>query len=123
MTMFSKSSTELEPSLGLDVELQLLVVENRPRADTSDRSLHVLRLNGVDDVGDREIEAGQALGLDPGAHGVVLGRKQERVADAGRALDRIQKIDRDVVRQEKRIVRPFWRIRQLRRRGSRSTSS
>ena len=33
-----------QPPLGLDVELQLLIVGNRPRADPADRGLHVLRL-------------------------------------------------------------------------------
>ena len=72
MTMFSNSSAEVEPALGLDVELQLLVVGDRPRADAADRGLHVLRLDRVDDVAGGQVEAGQPVGPDPGAHRVVL---------------------------------------------------
>ena len=54
-----------QPPLGLDIELQLLVVGDRPRADAPDGGLHVLALHRFDDVGRSEPEAGQAVGAAP----------------------------------------------------------
>ena len=47
--------------LRLQIDLELLVVLDRPRADASDRGLNILRLDGGDDVGGREVEADQPL--------------------------------------------------------------
>ena len=43
-----------QPALGLHVDLELLVVADRPRADAADRRLHVLRLDRGDDVRRRQ---------------------------------------------------------------------
>ena len=86
--------------LCLHVELQLLVVRDRPRADAADRRLHVLRLDRLDDVAGGQIEAGQPVGAHPGPHRIVLRPPQRGIADAGRALDLVEQIDRDVVRDE-----------------------
>ena len=110
MTMFSNSATEVEPALGLDVELQLLVVGDRPRADAADRGLHVLRLDRLDDVAGGQAEAGQPVGLHPGAHRVVLRTPQRGVADAGRALDLVEQVDGDVVGDEQRVVGLLRRV-------------
>jgi hypothetical protein len=99
-----------QAALGLDVQLQLLLVRYRPRADASDGRLDVLRLNGVDDVAGGQAEAGQPVGPHPGAHRVVLWTPQCRIADAGRAPELIEKIDRHVVGQKQRIVRVLRRI-------------
>ena len=48
--MFSNSRTLARRPLGLDVELQLLVVGNGARTDAADRRLGVLRLDRADDV-------------------------------------------------------------------------
>ena len=50
-----------ELPLGLDVHLELLVMADRPRPDTADRRLHVLRLNSRNDVGRRQVQIVQAL--------------------------------------------------------------
>ena len=99
-----------QAALGLDVELQLLIVRDRPRADASDRGLDVLRLDRIDDVAGGQIEAGQPVGPDPGAHGVVLRPPQGGVADAGRALDLVEQVDGDVVGEKQRIVGVLRRI-------------
>src|SRR5260221_7178616 len=39
-----------KPALGLDVQLQLLVVRDRACADAPHRRLHILRLDRVDDI-------------------------------------------------------------------------
>ena len=40
----------IEASLGLDIQLELLVVRDRPRADSPDWSLYILRLDRFDDI-------------------------------------------------------------------------
>ncbi len=61
-----------QAALGRNVELQLLVVGDRTGADATDGGLQVLALNRVDDVAGRQVEAGQAVRLDPGADRVIL---------------------------------------------------
>ena len=99
-----------EAALGLDVELQLLIVGNRPGADAADRGLDVLRLDRADDVAGGQVEAGQPIGAHPGAHGVILRAPDRGVADAGRALDLVEQIDGDVIGKEQRIVGVLGRI-------------
>jgi hypothetical protein len=97
--MFSNSGTLL------NVELQPLVVGYRPGADAADRSLDVLGPDRIDDITGGEPEARQAVGPDPGPHGVVLRAPQRGVSHAGRALDLVEEIDRDVIRDEQGIMR------------------
>src|SRR5690348_17971052 len=47
--------------------------------------LRVLRLDRIDDIGGREVEAVQALGVEPDAHRVVELPEEPRLADAGHA--------------------------------------
>ena len=99
-----------QPALGLDVELELLVVRDRPRADPADRRLDVLRLDRVDDVAGGQAEPGEPIGSNPGPHRIVLRAVERRVADAGRALDRVEHVDGDVVRQKELVVRVLGRV-------------
>ena len=108
--MLSNSSTEVSRPLVWMLSCKLLIVGDRPRADAPDRGLDVLRLDRVDDVAGGQIEAGQPVGPHPGAHGVVLRAPQCRIADAGRALDLVEQVDGDVVRDEQRIVGVLGRI-------------
>src|SRR3984893_937882 len=95
----------VEATLSQDVQLQLLIVGYGSRADAADRSLDVLRPNGVDDVAGGEPQAGEPIGPDPGAHGIILRAPQGGIAHAWRALDRIEQVDRNVVGDEQRIMR------------------
>ena len=99
-----------EAALGLDIELQLLIVGDRPGADAADRGLDILRLDRVDDVAGGQVEPGQPIGAHPGAHGVILRAPYGRVADAGRAFDPIEQVDGDVIGEEQRIVGVLGRI-------------
>ena len=99
-----------EAALGLDIELQLLIVGDRAGADAADRGLDILRLDRADDVAGGEIEPGQPVGAHPGAHRVILRAPNGRVADAGRAFDLIEQIDGHVIGEEQRIVRVLGRI-------------
>ena len=94
-----------QPALGLHVELELLVVADRPGADAADRRLHALRADRCDDVRRRQIEAGQALRVEPDPHRIVQLGEQRGLADARRARNRIQHVDDGVVGDEKRILR------------------
>jgi hypothetical protein len=99
-----------QPTLGLDVELELLVVGNGARADAPDRGLDVLRLDGVDDVAGGQVEPGELVGADPGAHRIVLRTPQCGVAHARRALDLVEHVDGDVIRQVELVVRVLGRV-------------
>ena len=45
----------VQAALGLNIELQLLIIKDRSRADASDGSLHILRLNSGNNVVDGKI--------------------------------------------------------------------
>jgi hypothetical protein len=94
----------------LDIELELLFVGDRLGADAPHRRLHVLRLDRGDDVARGQAKARQAVGSQPGAHRVILGTRQHRIADTRRALDLIEDVDGDVVGDEQRIVGALGRI-------------
>ena len=98
-----------QPALGLNVKLKLLLIRYRPGANSPDRGLDILRLDGVDDVSGRQVKTGQTIGTYPGAHGVVLRTPQRRITYTGSALDLIQEVDGHVVRQIERIVRALRR--------------
>ena len=100
----------IQPALGLDVELQLLVIRDRPGTDASNSSLNVLRLDRIDNVAGRKTETGQPVGPDPGTHGIVLRSPQRRVPDAGRALDLVEQIDGDVVGNIQRVMGMLGRV-------------
>ena len=89
-----------QPTFGLQVELQLLVVRDRAGADAADRRLDILRLNCVDDIAGGQIEAGQLIDLHPRAHRVILGPPQKRVAHPRSAFDWVEQVDCNVVGQE-----------------------
>jgi len=79
-----------EPAGGADVELVGGVVARRLRPDAPERRDLVLRADGVHDVGRGQAERGQAVGLEPDAHGVVAGAEHLRIAHAVHlALDRL----------------------------------
>ncbi len=89
-----------QPSLRLHIELELLLVADRSRADTADRCLHALSADCGDDIGWREIEAGEPLRVEPDPHRVVQFRKQAGLADARGAGDCIEHIDNSIVGDE-----------------------
>ena len=71
-----------QAALGLQVDLELGLVAGGAGADAADGGLHVLLLDGEDDVAGREVEAYEAVGVEPDAHGVVeraeRGRRSRR---------------------------------------------
>ena len=89
-------------ALGLNIHLELLVVADRPRADATDRRLNVLGLDRVDHVGRRQAEVGQALGVEPDAHGVVELAEQQGLADARDAGQLIENVQRRIAGDEDR---------------------
>ena len=93
-----------QPALGLHVELELLVVADRPGADAADRRLHALGADGGDDVGGRQIEAGEPLRIEPDPHRVVQFREQAGLTDARGARNRVEHVDDGVVGDEQRIL-------------------
>ena len=71
-----------QPPLGLDVELELLIVRDRPCADAANRRLDVLSLDGLDNVARRQVQPGQPVGAYPSADGIVLRPEQDGIANA-----------------------------------------
>ena len=66
--------------------------------------LQVLLLDGGDDVGGREAELGQLVGLQPDAHAVVGAAEEVDLGDAGDAQQLVAQVDAAVVDQEVRVV-------------------
>ena len=55
---------------------------DRPRPDTADRRLHILRLNSRNDVSRRQLQIVQPLRVEPDAHRIVERAEDVRLADA-----------------------------------------
>ena len=72
--------------------------------------LHVLAAQRIRDVGRREPERRQAVGIEPDAHAVVERAEQVGVADAGHPLDVVEDVDGGVVAQEQRVVATVGRV-------------
>ena len=60
----------------------------------------VLRPDGGDDLGDGDVQRGEAVGLHPDAHGVLARAEDADAADARDAGERLVEVDVGVVRQE-----------------------
>ncbi|MEY9469843.1 hypothetical protein ABH992_002242 [Bradyrhizobium yuanmingense] len=93
-----------EPAEGLHVELELLIVADRPRADAADGSLDALRADRGNHVRRGQAEAGEPLRIEPDSHRIVHLCEQVRLADARRARDRVQRVDDGVVGDEEGIL-------------------
>ena len=79
-------------------------------ADLAGRVHRVLRLDGVDDVGDGDAQLRQLVGLYPEPHGILPGAENLRLADAVRARDGIIEVDVGVVGQKLGIASAVRRV-------------
>ncbi len=93
-----------EPALRLYVELELLLIADWPRADAADRRLNALSADRGDDIGRRQIEAGEPLRIKPDPHRIVHFREQAGLADPRRAGNRVEDVDDGVVGDEQRVL-------------------
>ena len=93
-----------QPPLGLDVDLDLLLVSDRWRADAAQRRLNVLARDRGDDVVGGEIKLGQAIGIEPDAQGVIERPEQGRLPDASDPRQRIDDVYGGVVAQIDLVV-------------------
>ena len=103
-----------QPALRLDVQLELLVVADRARADAADRGLHVLRLDRADHVGRRQLQIVEALGVEPDAHRIVERAEDVRLPDAGHARQHVDDVDHRVIGDEQRVLVRRCRCRATR---------
>ena len=99
-----------EAPFRLEVELELLVGRHGRGAEAADGGLVVLRLDRVGDVGGRDVQAGEALDVEPDPHGVVQLAEQHGLPDAGRAGDFVEDVDDGVVRDEQRVLLAVVRV-------------
>ena len=97
-----------QPSLGLDGELELLALRRRCRTDATERRLDVLALHGRDDVGRRQVEGGQPIGIEPQPQRIVERPEQGRLADAADARQWIDDVDGGVVVEDTARRRCSW---------------
>ena len=88
----------------LHVELKPLLVTDRPGTDAADRRLHTLGLDRRNDIGGREVEAGEPLRIEPDPHRIVHFGEQLRLTNPRRARNRVENVDDGVVRDEQRIL-------------------
>ena len=99
-----------EPALGLDVELNLLQVCDRRRADAAKRRLDVLALHRGDDVVRRQIERGQPIRIEPDPQRIIQRSEQHDLADAFDARQRVDDVDGRVIAEIHRVVGVLRRV-------------
>jgi len=99
---------------------ELLAPRNRLGTNRSGRIDGVLRIDGVDDLRDRDVQLGQLVGLDPQPHRILAGTED---GDAGDSLDPrhlVIDIDIGIVGEEDVVVGAVRRVERehdQRRRG------
>ena len=94
----------LEASLRADGVGHVLTERRGIRADLAGGIDRALLQDGGAQIGNRETQPRQQVGLDPDAHGVVAGSEDARFADARHAIERIEDVDVRVVGKEQRVV-------------------
>ena len=91
-----------QATLGLHVQLELRAVRRGPGADAPHRRLHVLLLDGLDNVGRHQTNGVQPVDVEPNPHRIIELAEQQRLAHSGGARQPVQHIQRDVVADEQR---------------------
>ena len=108
--MLSNWSVRVSRPWVLMVSWNCWACRSRRRADAAERRLDVLALDRRHDVGRREIEGREPVGVEPQPERIVEGAEQARLADAAHARQRVDDIDRRVVVQVQRIVGLLRRV-------------
>ena len=103
-TMLPNCSGVVSRPLRLDVQLELLLVRDRPRADAADRRHHVLRLDRGDHIGRGQLQVVETLGVEPDPHRVIERAKDMRLSDPRRARQHVEHIDDRVIGDEQRVL-------------------
>ena len=99
-----------EPPLGADRVRELLALRRRLGADLS-RGVHrALLLDRARQVGDRQAELRELIGVDPDAHRVLGRAEVEDLPDAVDPVERVVDVDERVVPEEEAVVRPLRRV-------------
>ena len=99
-----------EPAERLHRHLEGARLVDRRLAEHARRDLHVLALQGRDDVARRQPERLQAVGIEPDAHGIVAAAEHRDRADAVDAVQHVDDADVGVVGDEERVARLVRRI-------------
>ena len=92
-----------EAAGGGDGEGENLALRDGFAADLAGRVDLVLGGDGGDDLGDRDVERGEAVRLHPDAHRVLARAEDAHAADALDAAEGLVEVDVGVIRQEGRI--------------------
>ena len=96
-----------EPALRGDGIGEFLAVRGRRAAHETGGIGGVLRIDGADDIIDRQVEFCQLVRLDPEAHGILAGTEDIDVGNALQLGDLIDEIDVGVIGKEGGGVRAF----------------
>ena len=96
-----------QPPRGGDIELIGRILAHGLGADAPKRRHLVLLLDGADHIRRHQAKRGQAIRLEPDAHGIIARAEHLRVTHTRHAAQRIQDIDRDIIADEQRIERPI----------------
>ena len=91
---------------GVDRELERLIGRHRRSADLPGHDLHVLSLDGGQDVRRREAERLKPFRVQPDPHAVRAGPEHSHLADARGPGQWVHHVDDRVVREED-LVEPF----------------
>ena len=98
-----------ETAVDLARRLLFLHLGHGHRADCTRRRLYILLLDRSCNVGDRQAEFCELVGIEPDAHRIVRAEDLD-VADAMHTLDLIEEIDRRVILEERTVVEVAIRI-------------
>jgi len=99
-----------QPTLCANVELEFHLGDERRRPDTADRGLSVLRVDRVDDILGRDVEAGHAVQIEPDPHRIFEISPLARITDTRYPFQGVDYVDLGVIRQEQRVTGPFGRV-------------
>jgi hypothetical protein len=99
-----------QPALRADVQLKLDLGHQRSCADAADGGLSVLRVDRIDNLRGGNVEARQAVQVEPDPHRVFEVAPLARIADPAHPLQGVDQVYLGVIRQEQRIARALWRV-------------
>ena len=99
----AKFSRGDQPPRGGDIKLIGRILGHGLGANAPKRCHLILLLDRANHIRRRQAKRGQAIGLEPDAHGIIARAEHLRVTHAGHAAQRIQYVDRHVIADEERI--------------------
>ena len=98
-----------ESPLGGERIHQRLAIVDRRLANLAGSELRVLLVDRASEITHRHAKLRHTVGLQPDAHGVILGAEDLHVGRARDTLQPVQHVERDIVAGEEIVVAAVWR--------------